>query len=622
MFKIFVYSLIILLTFNLFGCASKTDQIDPVLDASLNESMAILEKERKVDYGPSIKDEQNATAFLDHTKKFGLDGLSATSLVAVDLNLDGYTDLVLIDDYFSQPVFYLFDPSSSKFIKSESLFDDTLKASMLLFADLDGDRVLDALAGVLNQGTEVSERAIRVLKGYKTKKGLRFKERVSSLKLPPAPSATLGLLDFDVDGDLDIFVGNWFSKIKGSNSQSARSSSGAGATLPMMDALLENKGGDFIDRSELLLSEAELNVDKTMRVNATPTFSSQVCDVDFNGFPDILTSSTNGYLNKLWMNRYRSRGESRYFKNYGVESGYAGDPDGILNSRGGGRSFSGVCADYNNDGIMDIFAGEVSHNHDADSLDKSSILTGSTRKFPPKFLRTEYVLDAHDLRWNQADKRGIWFDYNNDGLLDLWVDNSGYPPHTRALLFKQYPDHSFENVAKTAGIDIVNPQSSIILDVNRDGLMDVLTAQTSLRDARIKKRLYLFVNNSKNPKESANRSARFFLRGNSSNYWGIGATIELKVQTSAGIERRLQSVSYSYGGLSPQNEEGVLFGLKAGEKLLGAKVIWPYSKSLNTGRGTMERFYNLKKFHSDSSTNITLCEVGLALKGKKECPIL
>lgn len=609
MFRLYVYSVLSVLIGSVGAGCSSEKEWDP---KSLGSTMAVLEEEKKVEYGVQLKGELAARAFfVDKASDFGLENIEATGIMAVDLNNDGHSDLVFIEDYFSQPVFYLFNPSEKKFRKHESLFDESIKASSVLFYDLTGDRVTDALVMVMNQGAEVSERPLRLFEGYLHEGVLRFKPSAlngRAFSLRPGPAATLGLVDYDLDGDLDIFVGNWFSKTQG-------------VSLPEKDVILENKNGKFRENWELLEGESDLNPDGTMAVNAAPTFSSQICDVDLNGFPDILTTSTNGYLNKLWMNLYKSRSDERRFKNYGVESSFAGDPDGILNSRGGGRTFSAACADYNNDGIMDAFLGELSHNHDADSIDRSSILTGSSQKFPPKFIRTEYVLDAHDLRWNQSDKRGIWFDFNNDGLLDLWVDNSGYPPHTRTLLFKQHPDHSFENVAKEAGVDIVNPLSSVLIDVNKDGKMDVLTSQSSLRDARIKQRLYLFVNQDQNE----NNAVRFFLRGNKANHSGLNATVELRVKTDQGISRRTQQISYSYGGLNPQNEEGVLFGLKKGESLLSVKVIWPYSKTLNAGRAGLEKFYELKDLKAQKAgayAEVTLCEIGIHLLGRKDCPLL
>ena len=566
----------------------------------LGSALKTMENQRTVNYGPSLK---ASTEFIDKTEQYGLKDLDATYIGAIDLNEDNFTDLVLIREYFSQPEFYFFNPSKNKFEKTESLFEKVPKASYALFYDFNGDNVLDVVIGVLNQKTEVSKRPLRLFKGFFKKGDLRFKEEVGAFSMEAHPTSTLGVIDYDLDGDLDLFVGNWLKHVKK-------------GTIPDKDFLLENRKGKFVDVSDLLEGENTFNPDKTMRMNAIPTFSSQVCDMDLNGFPDILAVGTHSYLNKLWLNRYSSKQSERVFRNYGVGSLFAGDPEGNLSSRGGGRTFGVACADYNHDGIMDTFLGELSHNYDSDVVDKSSILTGSSAKFPPEFIRTEYQLDAHDIQWNQADRRGVWFDYNNDGLLDLLVDNSGYPPHTRMLLFKQHPDHSFENVAKGAGLDIVNPLATITLDINKDGKMDVLTAQSELRDARIKRRLYLFENNNKNE----NRSIKFYLKARKANQIGLNATIALKVKSDGKISKRTQQVNYSYGGLVPQNEQGVHFGIKKGEVPLSVEVTWPYSKSENSSHLNNMKRYGLDKVRFKRTVDVTLCESGRFLVGRGKCP--
>src|SRR5690606_1206196 len=147
------------------------------------------------------------------------------------------------------------------------------------------------------------------------------------------------------------------------------------------------------------------------------------------------------------------------------------------------------------------------HAYDNSSVDKSSILTGSKETYPPYFLRTEYLSDAHNDYWNQGDRRAIWFDYNLDGRVDLLVDNSGFPPHSKLVLFEQDETKSFINNAGQLGIDIVNPMSSIILDLNRDGKMDIITAQNNIRRSEIPARLYVFENHVK----TTGRAFRFHL---------------------------------------------------------------------------------------------------------------
>lgn len=537
--------------------------------------------------------------FEDKTEQYGLRNIKAYNMNVVDLNQDYYSDLVVIPSFYSYPKFYQFNIAQRKFEERKSPFLNPVKASFILFYDLNQDKILDAVVGVLNQKTELSKEPLKIFYG-KMKAGELIFDQAQTLDITISNS-TLGLIDYNLDGNLDFFIGNWFKMVKEN-------------PFPAPDYLFKFDNGKYTDVSEILVGEQEMDPTKAMHIAATPTYGAQICDIDQNGFPDILTVSTNRFDNKLWMNRYKFRNKSRTFEEIGKISGYSSDADGLLNKQGGGRTFGIACADYNNDGIMDIFLGELTHNYDNSGVDRSSVLTGRTFKYPPKFYRTEYFLDSFDPGWHEADRRGIWVDFNNDGRLDLLVDNSGYPPHSKMILFEQMPDKSFENKASEYGIDIVNPISSVVLDINRDGKMDILTAQSQIRDESITPTIRVFENNL----PSNGRSVRFFLRGKSSNTHGLNATIILKVEKEGIIQNRLQNVSYSYGSLPPQNEEGVHFGLDEGEKLDSVVVRWPYSKEANTSRASMEKKYELRD-NFEGYLNITLCESGNYLIGRRNC---
>ncbi|MBT4792776.1 MAG: CRTAC1 family protein [Halobacteriovoraceae bacterium] len=560
--------------------------------------------EHNLDAIPDEFEQEKGTvvkSFVDKTKYYGLEGIKAYNFNIVDINGDGFSDIVAIPSFYAQPQFYLYDIHKHKFIKSRSPFAKTLKVSFLLFYDLNQDKIIDAITGVLNQETELSKQPLRVFYGSRDKnKNLILTENYKFKD--SSPNTTVSLIDYNLDGKLDLFVGNWFKKVNGH-------------PRPVADQLYLNQGKKFKNVSHLLLAESKQTVSKTMLVNASPTYGSQTCDMDQNGFPDIITTATNKFKNNLWMNRYKFREKYRYFENFGVVSGVAGDPEGVLNTQGSGRTFSVACADYNNDTIMDVFLGELSHNYDAEGIDKSSLLTGRSLKFPPRFYRTEYFLDHFETNWHQADRRAIWLDYNNDGLLDLIVDNSGYPPHTRLILFEQLADHSFVNKSKELGIDIINPISTVIADFNRDGKMDILTSQSKIRDETLESRVYLFENNLELAKK---KSIRFYLRGKKSNTHGLNAMIILKIKNQKGFEYRRQNVSFSYGSLPPQNEEGVHFGINEGESIEKVIVRWPYSKSLNQTRAGLEVSYKVSIELADFM-NITLCEDGQYLIGRRKC---
>ena len=471
--------------------------------------------------------------------------------------------------------------------------------------DFNRDGVPDLVAGVLNQRSEVSQVPFKLYNGSMKEGLLTFTEVPNAFKIPAEPSSSVSLIDFDLDGWTDIFIGNWYENKQGQH-------------YPVADRLFKNntKGG-FEEVTSLLKGEASKSSEHIYPPNAKPTYGSSTCDIDQNGFPDILTVSSSGHKNKLWMNLKENTSHDRYFDDIGAISNYGSDPDGNLIPTGGGRNFFAACADYNDDGIMDVFMGSLSHAYDNDSVDKSSILTGSKELYPPFFIRTEYLSDANNESWNQGDRRGIWMDYNIDGKVDLIVDNSGFPPYSRLVLFEQDETRAFMNVGAQAGIDIVNPTGTITLDLNQDGLLDIITAQNNVRRADIPPRLYVFENHTKIP---GRKAIRVHVKGIKANPQGLGAMVMLYTQSGENKVVQRRWVEYTQGGLASQNEEGVHFGVGEGYEAVGLKVRWPYltKKGFNAG-SAIEKLYPFKGSSNKDYIEVTVCEDGRILSGKTSC---
>jgi hypothetical protein len=565
------------------------------------ETQVVSYEPHKIHHGPLKSDSEY---FRDVTETFGLNDLYAVTFNAVDLNFDGHTDLVLLPSYYSRPKFYLWNSTLNKFLPwAHDPLPLDFKASFLLFYDINKDQVPDLISSVLNQKSEITQIPIKIFWGKIHKGIISFLPDEKALDLPPGPHSGMSLIDYDLDGWVDLFISNWFEN---KNNQ----------FLPLPDRLIRNAQGKFQDVSHLLKGETDKASNQLYAPNARPTYGASTCDIDQNGWPDILTVSSSGYKNKLWMNLKDSTSGLRYFEDFGPVSNYASDPNGSLISTGGGRTFFSACSDYNNDGIMDVFLGELSHSYDNESVDRSSILTGSRESFPPYFLRTEYLSDAHSDHWNQGDRRGVWVDYNLDGRIDLLVDNSGFPPFSRLVLFEQDKNHSFFNISTKAGIDIVNPTGTVVLDINKDGAPDILTSQNNIRNSDIPPRLFLFQNTLK----KTGKSLKVHLNGIKSNTDGIGAllTLALRINKKKMIQKRW--VEYSQGGLPSQNESGVVFGIPKDARIQYLKVRWPFVKKSGFGAGQiLEKKYSLTDFFRKGSVEVTVCENGSVLPGKMSC---
>ncbi|MBY0518366.1 MAG: CRTAC1 family protein [Bacteriovoracaceae bacterium] len=576
-------------------------------EAELEETLSSLSKEgsKPIDFGPTLSTGSNR--FVDKTLDYGLQDVEGVTFAMIDLNRDLIDDLVVLPGYFSQPRFFIFDVNEMKFKEADyEPVKEVLQASFLVFADFNRDGITDMAVGVLNQRGEFTKLPVTLWNGsYNQNQKLIFTKNLKFPELPAEPASSIVAVDVNLDGRLDLFIGNWFHEHDKN-------------LLPTADRLLINYPDGWVDHSDWLTGESNKSSDDLYPPLSKPTYGASSCDVDQDGWPDILTANSVGHYNKLWMNRSKPTSEARRFEDMGKESGMAADPQGILVPTGGGRSFSAVCADYNDDGVMDLFLGELTHGWDNLSVDRSSVLTGNKITYPPSFLRTEYMSDAAADNWNQGDKRAQWVDLNLDGLVDILVDNSGFPPDSRLVAFAQDETRAFLNVAHQWGMDIVNPTGTIVADFNNDGKPDILTGQSNIRRSSMKNRLYVLENQLSLP---GRRAIKFYLQGKEANQQGLGAMVMLYTEREGKkvIQRRWNE--FSQGGIPSQNPAGVHFGVDATTKILGVKVRWPIKQTRSVLRGkALERLYSIHDTPNAEFQIYTLCENGSIQPGRFNCP--
>ena len=266
----------ILSTFNLLlflsGCAHQTPTPGP--KPSVPQRMVkVRQPASPILPGPTRPSDK---FFADVTRSMGLEDIAATKLYAIDFNNDGHTDLVTLPEHYSQAEFHQFVPAQKVWEKIPSPIGghDVVRASFLAFADFDKDGINDAIMATFNQKTELTPNPLRLFRGYLRQGPYRLEEVPDAFPKHIDPVSSLALLDYDLDGHLDVYVGNWYDKSRS-------------PPRPAPDRLYKGKVFTFEERSHLL--EGELTYDRSLQqyTNARPTFGVSICDINQDGYADI-----------------------------------------------------------------------------------------------------------------------------------------------------------------------------------------------------------------------------------------------------------------------------------------------------------------------------------------------
>jgi len=174
-----------------------------------------------------------------------------------------------------------------------------------------------------------------------------------------------------------------------------------------------------------------------------------------DGFPGPM--SFDGEIDKL----YKNLGQNK-FRDVTKEMG-------VFNENG--RAMGVGAADYNNDGYVDIY---VANDHMVNFLYKND--AGS---------RFVEVGIPSGTAFNQVGEGTIsmavdFGDYNNDGLIDLWVSDDGY-----CSLYESKGNGVFTEMAYPSGIAVAAAQhvgwSSAFVDYDNDGDADIIKVNGELK---------------------------------------------------------------------------------------------------------------------------------------------
>lgn len=366
--------------------------------------------------------------------------------------------------------------------------------------------------------------------------------------------------DFDLDGWLDLFIGN-------------ESIPENGSAFNFPSELYHNQGdGTF----------KEISASAGLQIN-TFVKGSTGGDINNDGLPDLYISVLNG-SNKLFQNVSDEQGIK--FKDISATANI-GEPY---------VSFPTWMFDYNNDGWLDIF---VSAYSDGSEDLPGKLLRAYGKKddaFRPRLYRNNGNSNFTDVSIPMGLTEPVFTMGSNYGDLD----NDGYPdfylgtgePNLKSIVpnkmywnreGKKYDDITyaggFGNIQKGHGVGFG--------DMDRDGDQDFYVRMGGSFEGDVYQNIFF-----ENPMPHDNKWIVLKLEGVESNRMAIGARVEIEI-TEGGTTRKIYemvSPGSSFGGNSLQLE----VGLGKAEAINKVKVYWPNKKK------TVEEFTGLmpgKAYH-------------------------
>jgi tetratricopeptide (TPR) repeat protein len=181
---------------------------------------------------------------------------------------------------------------------------------------------------------------------------------------------------------------------------------------------------------------------------------SIVDDFDGDGLLDVVTSSS-GLWDPLRFFRNDGRGA---FTERTAEAGLTGEIGGL----------NVIHADYDNDGDLDLLVLRGGWLFDQGEYPGSLLRNRGDGSF-------EDVTEEAGLLWFHPTHSAAWGDYDNDGWLDLYAGNESTPGRDYPCeLYHNNGDGTFTNVAAAAGVDNVGFVKGVSWgDYNNDGLLDL-----------------------------------------------------------------------------------------------------------------------------------------------------
>ena len=376
---------------------------------------------------------------------------------------------------------------------------------------------------------------------------------------PDADHRTMGVAwgDYNGDGFLDLLVVRHLLEIGG---KLALDTPGlARASRPL--ALFHNEGDGTFTNVTGLLSDDLGYPSPVKGAGFKPAF----LDYDSDGDADIYIVNDFGaanYPNVLWRNDGRDSSGQVVFTDVSKESGTDLEIFGMGLAVG----------DYDNDGDFDFYMTDIGEGEFMENQGDGTFVNATQSTGTGRGAIRENWFQNMSVGWGT-----VFADLDNDGMLDLYTV-AGQMDNTPCFnmenqpnaLFVNMGDGTFTDVSDASGANDPGTGRGVAHgDFNDDGLLDLFVVNMGALDGE-PGTARLFINVS----DTGNNWLRVSLTGADSNRFGIGA----RVAVTAGGVKQVREMGASQSHMS-NSVVPVHFGLGDAQVVDTVEVFWPSGRS-------------------------------------------